>query len=84
MLRNESSLYEIRAIFMSDAAILAASAKTILLEVSKQAGALGAGLQNAAPGVKAGGPNNSVSYLLATSDALTKLADECDTLTTNK
>lgn len=62
---------------MSDALILAASIKMTLLEIAKQAGALGTGLQNAAPGDKAGAPNNSVSYLLNISKDLTQLADEC-------
>ncbi|MBX3709863.1 MAG: hypothetical protein KIT56_04705 [Gammaproteobacteria bacterium] len=65
---------------MSDALILAASIKTELLEVAKQAGALGTGLQNAAPGDKAGAPNHSVSYLLGISEGLTKIAQECEEL----
>ncbi|VVC75123.1 hypothetical protein AQUSIP_03990 [Aquicella siphonis] len=63
---------------MSDAVILAASVKTTLLEIAKQAGALGTGLQNAAPGDKSGTPNNSVSYLLSIADSLAKIANECD------
>jgi hypothetical protein len=62
---------------MSDAAILAASIKTALLEISRQAGALGAGLQNAAPGDRTGAANLSVSYLLDISENLAKIAEEC-------
>lgn len=67
-------------VVMSDLAILAASIKTTLLEVAKQASALGIGLQNAAPGDKLGTPNNSVQYLLSTSESLAKLAEICDKL----
>lgn len=63
---------------MSDAVILAAAIKTALMEISRQAGALGSGLQNAAPGDKSGAPNNSVSYLLSIADNLAKMASECD------
>lgn len=78
MIIRQTEIYPIRVIsYMSDAAILAASIKTGLLDVAKQAAALGTGLQNAAPGTKAGAPNNSVSYLLAVSDSLSKLAQEC-------
>lgn len=63
--------------YMSDAAILAAFVKTGLKEIARQAAALGAGLQNAAPGDKAGTPNNSVSYLFRISEDLSKIADEC-------
>lgn len=62
---------------MSDAAILAASIKTTLLEVAKQAEALAIGLQNAAPGDKSGAPNNSVSYLLGISENINHLAEDC-------
>jgi len=65
---------------MSETAVLAAFVKTTLLEIAKQAGALGLGLQNAAPGDKTGTPNNSVSYLLSTSDNLAKIAEECGQL----
>lgn len=67
-------------IAMSDIMIIAASAKTTLLEIAKQAAALGTGLQNAAPGDKTGAPNNSVQYLLQTSEVLTKLAEDCEKL----
>ena len=66
--------------YMSDAVILAASVKVGLLEIAKQAAALGVGLQNAAPGDKASAPNNSVSYLLNISEDLFKIADECSKL----
>lgn len=64
---------------MSDAAILAASVKTSLLEVAKQANALGTGLQNAAPGDKVGTPNNSVNYLLAISEEINALVEKFPT-----
>lgn len=65
-------------IIMSDVTIIAASTKNSLLELSKQTSALGIGLQNAAPGEKLGKPNNSVQYLLETSESLAKIAEECD------
>jgi hypothetical protein len=78
MLIRESTLYQNgEVIVMSDTAIIAASAKTTLIEIAKQAGALGMGLQNAAPGDKKGTPNNSVQYLISMSESLIKLADEC-------
>lgn len=69
-----------RGCLVSDLAIIAASTKSTLLEVSKQANALGTGLQNAALGEKAGVPNPSVQYLLDISDELTLLAAKCDEL----
>lgn len=60
---------------MSDITPLAASMKTTLLQIAKQALALGTGLQNAAPG---GAPGGSAQYLLKTYESLTKIADECD------
>jgi hypothetical protein len=63
---------------MSDTAILAASVKITLLEIAKQASALGVGLQNAAPGEKTGVPNNSVQYLLNISTNITKIAADCE------
>ena len=66
---------------MSDAMVLAASIKTSLLEIAKQAAALGSGLQNAAPGDKnASAPNNSVTYLLKTAENITRIAEECGKL----
>lgn len=60
--------------FMSDALVLAASIRTTLLEVAKQAEALGSGLQNAAqPGMS----SNSVSYLLFISENIQQAAEEC-------
>lgn len=67
-------------VIMSDLAILVASAKTTLLEIAKQAGSLGAGLQIAAPGDKLGMPNHSVQYLLEISEILSKKASECEVL----
>lgn len=78
MIIRENSVYPNGVIcFMTDTAIFAASVKTELLEIAKQALALGTGLQNAAPGDKTGTPNNSVSYLLSIADALAKMAEEC-------
>lgn len=66
------------AIVMSDTDILAATIKSALREVAKQASALGVGLQNVAPGDKGDKPNNSVQYLLTIADELAKLADDND------
>lgn len=63
---------------MSDIDVLAATVKGALRDIAKQAGALGTGLQNVAPGSKTDAPNNSVQYLLSTSDALNKIADDCE------
>lgn len=79
MLINKNEFYQTGiVILMSEIAILAASVKSSLLEISKQASALGIGLQNAAPGEKLGMPNNSVQYLLEISEVLAKLAEECN------
>ncbi len=69
-------------VIMSDTAIFAASAKSSLLEIAKQATALGVGLQNAAPGDKAGMPNPSIQYLLDVSEVLTKIAEDCNQIMT--
>lgn len=63
---------------MSDLTILAASVKTTLIEIARNASSLGTALQNAAPGEKSGTPNNSVQYLLNISDVLLKYAEECE------
>jgi len=65
---------------MSDLRILAASTKGSLIEVARQADALGKGLQNAAPGNKTGTPNDSVTYLISISDSLGKIAEDCEKL----
>ena len=70
-------------IFMSDIAIIAASVQATLKEIAKQASALGTGLQNAAPGEKAGTPNNSIQYLLSTAENIAKVAEECGKLTSS-
>lgn len=60
--------------------VLVAVVKTSLEEIAKQAAALGAGLQNVAPGVGTpnfGAPNNSISYLLAIADLLFKISSLC-------
>ena len=81
MLINEANHYQARmVIIMSDMDILAATIKSTLRDIAKQAGALGTGLQNAAPGNKTDTPNNSVQYLLGVSDVLAKTADDCDDL----
>lgn len=64
---------------MSEIAVQAASAKTRLLEIAKQADTLAAGLQNVAPGDK-DTPNVSIQYLSAIADVLTQLAEECEEL----
>lgn len=81
MLISESNLSQPRVmIVMSEIAILAATVKTTLAEIAKQANALAVGLQNAAPADRANTPNNSVQYLLHTHDSLVKLAEECEKL----
>lgn len=67
-------------LIMSDLAILAASTRATLLDVARQSAGLGIGLQNAAPGDRAGVPNNSVQYLLETAESLTNLAQQCEQL----
>lgn len=62
---------------MTDTVVLAAVVKTTLLEVAKQASGLGKGLLNVAP-TASSGANNSVNYLLDVSDAIYKLAEECN------
>lgn len=81
MLINESILHQhTRVNIMSELAILAALTKSTLSEVSKQASALAAGLQNAAPGVEKISvvPNKSIQYLVETSEELTKSCEECE------
>lgn len=63
---------------MSELAIWAATIKTALRDVGKQAAALGTGLQNAAPGDKTGTPNNSVQYLVDTSEHLDQVAEQIE------
>jgi hypothetical protein len=62
---------------MNEIAVQAASVKTRILEISKQAAALSAGLQNAAPGERET-PNPSIQYLTAIAEALAAVAEECD------
>lgn len=62
---------------MSDLAIIVASAKMTLHEISKQSGALATGLQNASPSDRADTPNNSIQYLFAVAENLEKTAEEC-------
>jgi hypothetical protein len=63
---------------MSELAIWAATIKTALRDIGKQAAALGTGLQNAAPGDKSGMPNNSVQYLTDTSEQLDHVAEQIE------
>ncbi len=63
---------------MSEFAVIAVSMKDALNDIAKQANALGAGLQNAAPGDRSGAPNNSVQYLFAIAEALEKIAEDCE------
>lgn len=66
---------------MGDIAQQAAVTQQTLLEIAKQANALGVGLQNAAPSDKLGTPNPSIEYLTAVAAMLTTLAEACDPLT---
>lgn len=63
---------------MSELAIWAATIKTSLRDIGKQASALGTGLQNAAPGDKTGAPNNSVQYLTETSEQLEHVVEQIE------
>jgi len=63
---------------MSELVIWAATIKTALRDISKQAAALGTGLQNAAPGDKTGVPNNSVQYLVDTSEHLEQIVEQIE------
>jgi len=67
-------------VIMSDFRILTVTTGGTLRDIAKQAAALATGLQNAAPGDKAGTPNNSVAYLFAVSESLAKSADLCEQL----
>ena len=70
-------------IVMSDIAILASSVKAALLEIARQANALGVGLQNASPGEKGSVPNYSIQYLLDVSAYLLKKAEALDSMKEN-
>ena len=59
--------------YESDISIVVAT----LLDIAKQASALGVGLQNAAPGNETGIPNNTVQYLTDISETLINIAEEC-------
>jgi len=63
---------------MSELKIWAATVRTAIHDISKQAAALGTGLQNAAPGDKSGSPNNSVQYLVDTSEHLDHVAEQIE------
>lgn len=63
---------------MSELAIWAATIKTAIHDIGKQAAALGTGLQNAAPGDKTGTPNNSVQYLVDTSEQLDRVVEQIE------
>ena len=65
---------------MNEIAVQAVSVKAKIMEISKQAAALAAGLQNAAPGEK-DTPNASIQYLSAIAETLATMIDECDELT---
>ena len=62
---------------MSEIAVLTTMVKTTLLDVAKQAAALGVGLQNVAPS-KTGESNYSVQYLLTISEDIVRIAEECE------
>lgn len=63
---------------MVDMGGLITSSANTLTDLSKQASVLGNSLQNAAPGNKAGLPNNSVQYLLDISESLAEISKQCD------
>lgn len=65
---------------MTDITIILASTESSLLDVSRQAQTLAAGLQNAAPGNTSNVPNKSVLYLLEVSDHLVEDASKCKKL----
>lgn len=86
MLINDTHVFAIETkvnTIMSDLALIAASTRTTLLEIAKQAAALGNGLQNAAPGDKTGKPNLSVQYLLGIAEDLLVIAKECEASSSN-
>jgi hypothetical protein len=84
MLKREGDFYRWGMVsIMSDIAVIAASAKTTLLEIAKQSSQLAIGLQNAAPGERSGMPNNTVQYLSSTAESLVKTAEECGKLLTS-
>lgn len=83
MLINETLQNQYGAYIMSDTAIITAMTVTTIHEVAQQAAALGTGLLNAAPGEKSGQPNDSVLYLLETSELLNKIAEECEKIGKN-
>lgn len=62
-------------VIMSEIAVQAAAVKIKMTEISKQAGALAMGLQNASP---SDAPNPSIQYLSAISEQLIELVEECD------
>lgn len=64
---------------MSELAIVAATMKVRLREISNQAKALATALHNAAPGDKKPGvPNNSIEYLFNVAESLAESADKCE------
>lgn len=64
---------------MSKIALEADMVRNRLLEIAQQAQALAAGLQNAAPGDK-DKPNPSIQYLIAASDMLLEMSEQCGPL----
>jgi hypothetical protein len=62
---------------MSEIAVQAAVVKSKLMELSRQAGTLAVGLQNAAPGEQ-DAPNTTIQYLSAIAEALQTLSERCD------
>ncbi len=65
---------------MSEFKVIAVSMRDTLKDIAKQANALATGLQNAAPGDKAGTPNNSVQYLFSIAEVLEKIVEDCGAL----
>ena len=85
MLISENRSYTCEAvIIMTEKAVIAASTKSTLDDISKQAEALGTGLLNISPGLaqSKASANQSVEYLLAISDNLSRISERCAILMT--
>lgn len=65
---------------MNELDMIILNIKNELLNMAKQAHALGIGLQNVAPGDKLGTSNQTVEYLLSIADRLHEVAVNCEAL----